>query len=797
MTTKKKLQKLILAAVVFALFDFWIYSALVGSFKSLSEKSRFKEIALFARTAPMDPGAYASWLASLPDVIPGSRAVFFSVDQDSGTFVPTAGDPTLLSLWKTYGEEEDFKRGMESAYYLEPYMSKKTYRISPDATKATGAPALTAAESATSGDASAAGSTPGASSGSPVSGSAPAAGGNAPAASGGAPAAGPIAPVFGFARLYFAPVLDDTGYNVRGAVLVAVVGSAAVDFEHLLLTLALLAWAIFMTLYGVSILARDPITGYGVVLLFAVALAFVAYPLFEALRLTFIKDGAFSWNIWKATLSSRYLGALWGSIQLGGITATISTVIGFAFAFLTERTSVGGKKVIGTLATMPVISPPFSLTLSIILLFGNNGLITRQLLGLDKFSIYGFGGLVLVQTIGMFPIAYLTLSSVLKSIDSTVEDAAMDLQASRLRTFLTITLPLSLPGILSAWLLVFTNSLADFANPLLLSGSYRVLSVEAYIQVTGRNDLGGGAALSLLLLLPTLTAFFAQRYWVNRKSFVTVTGKPSTRLTELASPAVRIALTAFVVLSLAFIVGLYGTIVAGCFVKNWGIDYTFTLANIGEALARGGQAIRDTVSLAAIATPIAGILAMAGALILVRRTFIGKRFLEILLMTPFAVPGTLVGIAYILAFNKPPLLLVGTAAIIVINYIVRELPVGLETGEASLRQIDPAIEEAAQDLGADMPTVFRTIVLPLIRPAFLTSMSYTFVRSMTAVSAIIFLISARWYHLTVQIYNFSENLRFGLASVLSTVLIIIVLAAFGLMRLLVRDQGLTEKSVSH
>jgi iron(III) transport system permease protein len=395
----------------------------------------------------------------------------------------------------------------------------------------------------------------------------------------------------------------------------------------------------------------------------------------------------------------------------------------------------------------------------------------------------------------MFPIAFMTLSSVLKSIDSTVEDAALDLRATRLQTFRTVTLPLTLPGLLSAWLLVFTSSLADFANPLLLAGAYRVLSVEAYIEVTGRNNLGGGAALSLLLLLPTLTAFFAQRYWVNRKSVVTVTGKPSARLAELATKPVRIALMVFVGICLFFIVALYGTVVAGCFVKNWGIDYSFTLSNITEALSRGWQSITNTLTLAVVATPIAGIIAMIAAVVVVRQTFIGKRILEVLLMTPFAVPGTLLGISYILAFNKPPLLLVGTAAIIVINYVVRELPVGLETGAASLRQIDPSIEEAAQDLGADMSKVFTSVILPLIRPSFISSMSYTFVRSMTAVSAVIFIISARWYHLTVQIYNFSENLRFGLASVLSTVLIIIVLATFGIMQLLVRDRGLTEKNI--
>jgi iron(III) transport system permease protein len=185
---------------------------------------------------------------------------------------------------------------------------------------------------------------------------------------------------------------------------------------------------------------------------------------------------------------------------------------------------------------------------------------------------------------------------------------------------------------------------------------------------------------------------------------------------------------------------------------------------------------------------------MVAAMIIVRKRFFGKRFMEILLMTPFAIPGTLIGISFILAFNKAPLILVGTAAIIIINYVVRELPVGIEGGVATLRQIDPAIEEAAQDLGADVPTVFRTIILPLIRPAFISSLSYTFVRSMTAVSAVIFLISAQWYHMTVLIYNFSENLRFGLASVLSTTLIIIVLAVFGLMRLLIRENKVLAKN---
>ena len=738
---KQKIVKLIVAALVFAGGDIWIYTSLLASFRSYYETNSLKEMTLFARTAPEDPLYYGDWLVSLAAEVEGAKGMILNLDEN-WNFFPAASDPAVQFIWDVYRNSEEFRRGLESVYYLLPYKVSKSIRTSE----------LTGLDITDM----------------------------------------PYASSYG---VYLLPIPDASGYDITGAVLIAAPEGTAGQFERLLTVFAILAWVIFITLFAVAILARDPITGYAVIFLFGTAIAFIAYPLFEAVRLTFMEGGVFSLNIWKKTLSPQYLTPLWGSIKLGIITASMSTVIGFAFAFLTERTGIPGKKLIGTLGTMPVISPPFSLTLSIILLFGNNGLITHQLLGINKFSVYGLGGLVLVQTIGMFPIAFMTLSSVLKSIDSTVEDAALDLQASRGRTFLTITLPLSLPGLLSAWLLVFTNSLADFANPLLLAGSYRVLSVEAYIEFTGRSNLGGGAALSLLLLMPTLTAFFTQRYWVNKKSVVTVTGKPSTRLAELATKPVRLGLTVFVGACLVFILGLYGTILAGCFVKNWGIDYSFTLANIGEALSTGRQAIGNTVVLASAATPVAGIVAMMAALIVVRRTFAGKRILEALLMTPFAIPGTLLGISYILAFNKPPLLIVGTAAIIVINYIIRELPVGLETGAASLRQIDPSIEEAAQDLGADMSKVFTTVVLPLIRPSFLTSMSYTFVRSMTAVSAVIFIISARWSHLTVQIYNFSENLRFGLASVLSTVLIVIVLAAFGLLQVVVRDKGLTEKSI--
>lgn len=732
MFTKKKIAIFVCACLVFAALDVWMFSTVRNSFAKDLTKNLKMQASSIARSAPSGEEDVQPWLESARHDYPRYFFAFFSGMPDEEGFSLMGGDPELTEFWEANKDSDTMLKAIDSAYYLETFFFPDKARI---------------------------GQNP--------------------------------------STVIMAPIPTASNDSAAGFVLISADASGAIAFSSLITQFIIIALALFVLGFGIATFSRDPITGYGILVLFAIVLAFVAYPLFEAVRLTFTENGKFSFATWGSILGNmQYLKALWGSVKLGIMTATFSTFIGFIFAFAVSRTGIKGKKAITALGTMPLISPPFSLTLSIILLFGNNGLVTKRILGLEGFSIYGLGGLTLVQTISMFPIAFLTLQGVLQAIDSTLEDASLDLNASRWHTFTHVTLPLTMPGLLSAWLLVFTNSLADFANPLLLSGSYRVLSVESYIEVTGMNRLGNGSALSILLLLPTLTAFFAQRSWVSKKSFVVVTGKPSTKLSDLASPGARRLLTFFVGFVLAFVVALYGTIVAGCFVKNWGIDYSFTLSNIGEALTRGKDAFVATITLAGIATPIAGILAMVAAVIVVRKKFPGKRILEALIMTPFAIPGTLVGISYILAFNKPPLLLVGTAAILVINYVIRELPVGMESGVAALRQIDPSIEEAAADLGADQATIFRTIILPLIQPAFISSMSYTFVRSMTAVSAIVFLISPRWYHITMQIYNFSENIRFGLASVLSTALIIIILAVFGLMRLLVRQSEHLEKTVS-
>lgn len=732
----KRIINFLLMMLFVVLVGYWIYSSVRDEFMKQSGASQRRTVETVAAGYPAEPEDVDGWLSRLAEESNVYRVAFIDEIPMPGEKLSKSpkGDSELAKLVESSAGDSEFSKGFDNAAYEEIYRSSYNWTVGTQEEQA----------------------------------------------------------------LFFSPAINSRTHDIDGALIFSFSTESEQGFMRMMNTLFVAAFILFAVVIWQLMMSRDPIVGFALAALFLMTLTFVAYPLFEALRLSFLENGKFSLSIWKTILNSEgYMSALWGSLKLGCWTATFSTIVGFLFAFVVSRTNAPCKKLISTMGVLPVISPPFSLTLSIILLFGNNGLFTRwlRLIGLN-FSIYGLPGLVLVQTMGMFPIAFLTLSGVLQAIDSTYEEASLNLSAGRFKTFSSITFPLAIPGLLSAWLLVFTTSLADFANPLLLAGDLRVLSLESYIEVTGMNRLGHGAALSILLLLPTLTAFLAQRFWVAKRSYVTVTGKPSGRITELTTPIVRRILVTIIFVIVFFLILLYGTIFAGCFVKNWGIDYTFSLENITEAITRSTDALFDTVTLAAAATPIAGITAMIAALLIVRRKFHGKRLLEMLLMTPFALPGTLLGISYILAFNHAPIILVGTAAIIIINYVIRELPVGIEGGIASLRQIDPSIEEAATDLGADQATVFRTIVLPLVRPAFLSSLSYTFVRSMTAVSAVIFLISARWYHITVLIYNFSENLRFGLASVLSTVLIIIVFGAFGIMRLLVRENANLMKNVT-
>jgi iron(III) transport system permease protein len=533
-----------------------------------------------------------------------------------------------------------------------------------------------------------------------------------------------------------------------------------------------------------ELLIRDPLLALLVGSISLSLMIFVAYPLATVLAKSFQSEqGALSLENYVRFVQFGYLrSALWNSVLVGVVTGMMGVFLGYAAAFTMVRTSIRFKKFLHLLFILPIISPPFTSALSVLMLLGANGLITRKLLGIPDYNIYGFKGVILSQVFTFAPVAYLTLKGVLDSLNPTLEDAAMNVGASRWQTFRKVTFPLSLPGIASAFLVVFIESLADFGNPLVLAGSrFPMLSTQAYLEITGSFNLPLGAALAVVLILPSVTAFAIQRYYLQKRQYTTVTGKPTTSSSKLVSKNARWVLTAFVGAFATFILLFYGTIFVGAFAKVWGYNYGLTFRHFIYAYSVGVETIVDTIVVALASTPLSGLLGMLIAFLVVRFRFPGRGAMEFTAILNFAVPGTVVGIGYILAFNRPPLILIGTLAILVLNFVFRYVPVGIQSGIAVLRQIDPSIEEAAQNLGADGVTTFRKVTLPLIAPAFFSGLVFAFVRAMTAISAAIFLVSAHWNLLTVQILNQVGSGRLGVAAAFSVILIVIVLVAIAII----------------
>lgn len=714
-----------------------------------------------------------------------------------------------------------------------------------------------------------------------------------------------------------------------------------------------------------ALIGRDPILFMSLLLAGIFIFVFIVFPLFRSVSGGFIsKEGAFD-----VTYFARYFDNYYGpslrkaftdTMLMGVSSAALGTLLGFIFAYAVVRCNIPGKRGIHWLALVPTVSPPFALALSMILLFGRNGLITNKVFGitfeLGMNDVYGLDGLVIVQSITFFSVSYLILRAMLERLNPAIEEAASSLGAGRFHLFRTITLPLLIPGIAASFLLLFVESLADLGNPLFLSGARTVLSAQIFLAVIGEYNYQKASAISFVLMIPTLVIFLIQRYYVNRRTYISVTGKPAGTIILEKDPIIRWIFNILTYAIIAFILLLYVTIVYGSFSTAWGVDFTPTLRHWEMAVTRGIEAILDTTFLSALATPFAAILGMIIAWLVVRKNFTGKSLLDFTSNLGGAVPGTILGIGFVMAFNKPPLAIaigiyavmalffasvvgksrwekiiimglgtatgvalnlvyepymyyilggfyiiaaiylmvtqkmfrkplilavlgvyvmstnwailiskpiadfsrslergfwsnaifqasdhikvlvqptpallaialvfagvlllqnlngkttrigigilmlavpcalsfvgvpyamVGGAYIIMGAFIVRSVPASVRSGIAALQQIDPSIEEASNILGADAQYTFRKVTLPLILPALFAGLVFSFTRHMTSVSAIIFLISAKWRIVTASILSEWEQGGVSIAAAYSTIIIIIVLIAIFVLNLIV------------
>ena len=712
------------------------------------------------------------------------------------------------------------------------------------------------------------------------------------------------------------------------------------------------------------LIANDPVLFMSLLFSVIFLLVFIFFPLYKAtINGFFNSTGQIDLQYF-----TRYFDSYYGPLQrlifrntlvMGVLTATGGTLLGFIFAYSMVRCNIPGKRLVHILALVPTVSPPFAISLSTILLFGRNGLVTRKLLGmtfpLGANDVYGMDGLVFVQVITFFSVAYLILRAMLERLNPAMEEAAESMGASRLHVFRTVTLPLLIPGLAGAFLLLFVESLADLGNPLFIAGNVTVLSAQIFLAVIGEFDYQKASALSLVLLIPTLVVFLVQRYYVNRRSFVSVTGKPVGGQVVEKETWIRWSFNFIVYLVCFLIVALYLTIIYGSFSTAWGVDFTPTLLWWQQMLTRGVEAILDTTFLSIVATPVAVLTGMIIAFLVVRKLFSGKEMLDFGSNLGGAVPGTILGIGFVLAFSTPPLVvviiiylllaiflartlfaspreqfivfslggvgglalsyldnllglpglyyllggiylatglyawlrqhqkklaqaffglglyllaydlvefvagpiaalsrtiqrgfwsnalfqfsdylkvifqvapallaialffagvvlaakarggwrlalgvvvllvptalmftgmplaLVGSPFIILAAFAVRSLPASVRAGVAALQQIDPSIEEASSILGADAQHTFRKVTMPLILPALLAGLIFSFTRHMTSLSAIIFLVSARWRIVTASILSEWEQGGVSIAAAYSTVIILFVLVAIGLL----------------
>ncbi|TQS70122.1 iron ABC transporter permease [Rhodobacteraceae bacterium] len=584
---------------------------------------------------------------------------------------------------------------------------------------------------------------------------------------------------------------------------------------------AVLVLLCFSGLVAFGLAERGALRGDGfvlgsIVLLVALVTAFVAYPIvsmfagaFQDFRGNFTTDGIAAnivdpaiWSL--GCLSGGGCGVAWRTLFLALCTATGSTLLGLVFALAATRTAVPFKKALRLLTVLPIITPPFVIGLALTMIMGRAGFVTELFEHISGYElgrwIYGLPGIWIAQVLSFTPISFLVLIGVVEGVSPSMEEASQTLRAGRWRTFRRVSLPLMAPGLANAFLIGFIESMADFGNPLILGGNGGVLSTEIFFAVVGaQHDPSRAAVLAIVLLCFTLSAFLAQRFWLSGRNFATVSGKGDGGRHAGLPPVLAALVIGIATLWSLFTLFIYAMILFGGFVKVWGLDHTLTLEHYRRAFAVSFEygftgvawsSFWTTMAIALAAAPLTAAVGLLTAWLIVRQRFPGKPVFEFALMMSFAIPGTVIGISYVMAYNLPPLQMTGSALILIFCFVFRNMPVGVRGGIAAMSQIDGSLDEASLTLGASSGRTLRKVILPLLKPAILAALVYSFVRAITSISAVIFLVSAKYNMATAYIVGLVENGEYGIAIAYSSALIVVMLSVIGSFQLLVGERRL-------
>ena len=551
---------------------------------------------------------------------------------------------------------------------------------------------------------------------------------------------------------------------------------------------------------------------------------FIAFPVAKALSGAFLtEEGQWSitaiftrlgddriWNL-NCLSGGMQCGVAWNTLFLALAAAFGTTLLGTMMALLAERCA--GPRVqapLRVIALLPIITPPFVVGLGLILLFGRAGIVNQFLeyaFGITPTRwFYGVQGILVAQLFAFTPIAFMIMRGVVQGLAPSLEEAAQILHADRKQTFFTVTLPLLKPGLANAFLVGFIESIADFGNPIVVGGQFSVLSTDIFFAIVGAQfDQSRAATLAWLLTLFALGVFALQRGLLGKQNYTTVSGKGDSGIPMPLPDGLRRTLNGVVYPWLAFTLVVYLFAFVGGFVQTWGRDYTFTLQHFRTAfgiewgdygLVWAGAAwnsLFTTLKLSGISAPLTAAIGLLIAYLLSRTEFRGRNTFEFVALLAFAIPGTVLGVSYILAFNVPPVELTGTGLIIVICFLFRNLPVGVQAGTAAFKQLDKARDEASLMLRATTAQTLFTIILPLLKPALVAALVYSFARAMTTVSAVIFLVTAENELATTYIIGRIGNGDYGVALAYCTVLILLMSLIIALIQWTVGERKLGRR----
>ena len=504
---------------------------------------------------------------------------------------------------------------------------------------------------------------------------------------------------------------------------------------------------------------------------------FIVYPFYTIITKSVFSnkvEGVTLYNFVRFFTKPYYYQTLLRSLFVCISTVITTTIIGVPIAYLMTRYNVAGKKLLHIFIIMSLMSPPFIGAYSWIILLGRNGLLAKLfgLIGLTAPTIYGRDGIVFVFTLHLFPYIYLYTSGAMNSIDSSLEEAAENLGMNKLKRIWTVTLPVILPSILAGCVMVFMTYLADFGTPMLLGEGYTVLPVLVYNEYMSESAVNPymASALSVIIVACSLLVLTFQKLVIDKRNYQMSSLRPPQETVLHGWKRVLVSLPIYIVVFLAFLPQI--VVVCQSFVERSfsGVVKGINLNNYRAILSRLGTNIRNTYVFSLVAIVFIIVLGILVSYILVRKKGKVANLIDTLIMFPYVIPGSVLGIGLIVAFNRKPLMLVGTAAIMIISYIVRKLPYTVRSGSAFLYQMDPSVEEASINLGVSPMKTFFTVTARMMLPGIMSGAVLSWITCINELSSSIMLYSGKTSTIAVAIYQEVTRMSDGTAGALATIL---------------------------